>query len=60
LLDAGRAALGWLFFGPLINASVADMRSFTDAELATVRRFLDVMIDVAVAQRAAASARVGG
>jgi DNA-binding MarR family transcriptional regulator len=52
--------LGWSFFGPLINAAVGGMRSFTDAELATVRRFLDVMIDVAAAQRTAAGGLSGG
>ena len=47
--EAGR--LGWSFFGPLIHAAVAGMGSFTDAELTTVRRFLDTMADIAVAQR---------
>jgi hypothetical protein len=55
--------LGWSFFGPLINAAVAGMGSFTDAELTTVQRFLDTMTDIAVAQRSpprisAASAQV--
>jgi hypothetical protein len=49
--------LGWSFFGPLINAAVAGMRSFTDAELTTVHRFLDIMIDVAAAQRAVPAGR---
>ncbi len=52
--------LGWSFFGPLINAAVAGMRSFTDAELATAQRFLDLMIDIAATQRAAAAARSRG
>jgi DNA-binding MarR family transcriptional regulator len=43
--------LGWSFFGPLISAAVTGMRSFSDAELATVRRFLDAMIDIAAAHR---------
>jgi DNA-binding MarR family transcriptional regulator len=52
--------LGWSFFGPLINAAVSGMRSFTDAELATVRRFLDLMIDITAAQRAAPITQSGG
>ena len=51
--------LGWSFFGPLINAAVAGMRSFTDAELTTVHRFLDIMIHVAAAQRAVPAGRDG-
>jgi DNA-binding MarR family transcriptional regulator len=44
-------ALGWSFFGPLINEMVAATRSFDEAELATVRRFLLQMRDVAAAGR---------
>jgi DNA-binding MarR family transcriptional regulator len=44
--------LGWSFFGPLIDASVAGMAAFTPAELDTVRRFLAAMISIAAAQRA--------
>jgi DNA-binding MarR family transcriptional regulator len=40
-------ALGWSFFGPQIDAMVAAMRSFTSAELETVRRFLDAMASAA-------------
>lgn len=36
-------ALGWTFFGPLIERLVAGMQSFDEAELATVRRFLGEM-----------------
>ncbi|MCI2419001.1 MarR family transcriptional regulator [Saccharopolyspora sp. K220] len=43
--------LGWSFFGPLINEMIAAMRSFDETELATVRRFLLVMRDAAVAER---------
>ncbi|MEU7579885.1 MarR family transcriptional regulator [Streptomyces sp. NPDC041068] len=43
--------LGWSFFGPLINSMVVAMRSFEDAELATVRRFLVEMRDVVAAGR---------
>jgi DNA-binding MarR family transcriptional regulator len=43
--------LGWSFFGPLIHEMVATMRSFDEKELATVRRFLLVMRDVAAAGR---------
>lgn len=43
--------LGWSFFGPQIGAMVAGMRSFTDAELTAVGRFLDAMSDIAVRQR---------
>lgn len=44
-------ALGWSFFGPLINNMVTAMRSFEDAELTTVRRFLMEMRDVVVSGR---------
>ncbi|MEU3888728.1 MarR family transcriptional regulator [Streptomyces sp. NPDC029041] len=43
--------LGWSFFGPLIHEMVAAMRSFDEAELAVVRRFLLAMRDVAAAGR---------
>ncbi|WP_328744636.1 MarR family transcriptional regulator [Streptomyces sp. NBC_00285] len=46
-------ALGWSFFGPLINNMVAAMRSFDDAELTTVLRFLVEMRDAAAAGRQA-------
>ncbi|MET9410034.1 helix-turn-helix domain-containing protein [Streptomyces sp. NPDC002935] len=39
--------LGWSFFGPLINEMVASMRTFDEKDLATVRRFLLAMRDVA-------------
>lgn len=44
-------ALGWSFFGPLIADMVGEMRSFDETELATVRRFLLAMRDVAAARR---------
>ncbi|MGC9541838.1 MarR family transcriptional regulator [Streptomyces sp. UG1] len=44
--------LGWSFFGPLIEEMVAEMRSFDEGELATVRRFLLAMRDVSAARRA--------
>ncbi|MFD5340706.1 MarR family winged helix-turn-helix transcriptional regulator [Streptomyces hawaiiensis] len=43
--------LGWSFFGPLIHGMVDSMRSFDEAELAVVRRFLLAMRDVAAAGR---------
>lgn len=46
-------ALGWSFFGPLINNMVVAMRSFDDAELTTVQRFLVEMRDVVAAGRQA-------
>ncbi|WP_436847817.1 MarR family transcriptional regulator [Streptomyces coeruleorubidus] len=45
--------LGWSFFGPLIHEMVAEMRSFDEKELATVRRLLLAMRDVAAARRRA-------
>ena len=53
LLEVTPAAvdLGWSFFGPLIDASVAGMAAFSPAELDTARRFLDAMIGIAAAQR---------
>ncbi|MFP3988228.1 helix-turn-helix domain-containing protein [Streptomyces sp. E11-3] len=44
-------ALGWSFFGPLINEMVTATRSFDEAELATVRRFLTRMRDVTATSR---------
>ncbi|MGW3666540.1 MarR family winged helix-turn-helix transcriptional regulator [Streptomyces sp. NPDC005141] len=44
-------ALGWSFFGPLIDEMVASMRTFDEEDLATVRRFLLAMRDVAAAGR---------
>jgi DNA-binding MarR family transcriptional regulator len=40
-------ALGWSFFGPLIEDMVDAMRSFDDSELDTVHRFLVAMSGVA-------------
>ena len=40
-------ALGWSFFGPLIDGMLTAMRAFTDQELDTVARFLQAMADVA-------------
>lgn len=39
-------ALGWSFFGPLIDGMLTAMRSFTDAELDTVTRFLTAIAGV--------------
>jgi len=50
-------ALGWSFFGPLISDMVSAMRDFDVAELATIRRFLQAMTEVAVASRHAQSNR---
>ncbi|MET9901131.1 MarR family winged helix-turn-helix transcriptional regulator [Streptomyces sp. NPDC006446] len=44
-------ALGWSFFGPLIDEMVASMRTFDEDDLATVRRFLLAMRDVAATGR---------
>jgi DNA-binding MarR family transcriptional regulator len=46
-------ALGWSFFGPLINEMVAAMHSFGEEDLAVVRRFLVAMRDVAAGGRRA-------
>jgi len=55
-------ALGWSFFGPQIDATVAAMRSFTSAELATVGRFLDAVAGAAATRPSAAglAAEPGG
>jgi len=44
-------ALGWSFFGPLISGMVTAMRDFDEAELATVRTFLQAMTEVTIASR---------
>jgi DNA-binding MarR family transcriptional regulator len=44
-------ALGWSFFGPLITELATAMRSFSDAELDTVRRFLLTTTEVVLATR---------
>ena len=44
-------ALGWSFFGPLITELVTATRSFSEAELDTVRRFLLAMTDVIASTR---------
>lgn len=51
--------LGWSFFGPQIRAAVAEMRSFTDAELATVARFLDAMLAASAQQDRDGAVAVG-
>jgi len=43
--------LGWAFFGPLIGDVIEVARSFSDAELATVRRFLAAVTNAASARR---------
>jgi DNA-binding MarR family transcriptional regulator len=45
--------LGWAFFGPLIASVIEVTRSFDEAELATVRRFLAAVTDAAAARRRA-------
>lgn len=35
--------LGWAWFGPLIDAMLAALRGFSTADLAAVRRFLELM-----------------
>lgn len=44
-------ALGWSFFGPLIDGMVTAMEAFDEAELATVRRFLLSVNDVVASGR---------
>jgi DNA-binding MarR family transcriptional regulator len=46
-------AVGWSFFGPLITEVVTVTRSFSEAELDTVRRFLQTTTDVVLATRRA-------
>ena len=46
-------ALGWSFFGPLITGLVTAMRSFSQAELDAVRRFLLTMTEAVVGIRRA-------
>lgn len=43
--------LGWSFFGPLITQLVTAMQGFDDAELGTVRRFLQEMLSIAADRR---------
>jgi DNA-binding MarR family transcriptional regulator len=47
VVSAEAMALGWSFFGPLIDGMLAAMEAFTDAELDTVARFLSAMAEVA-------------
>jgi DNA-binding MarR family transcriptional regulator len=49
-------ALGWSFFGPLITELVTATRSFSEAELDTVRRFLLTMTEIVLATRRAPNA----
>lgn len=51
VVEEQAVALGWSFFGPLITGMVAAMSAFDEAELATVRRFLRAMADVATDTR---------
>ncbi|MER5738829.1 MULTISPECIES: helix-turn-helix domain-containing protein [unclassified Streptomyces] len=44
-------ALGWSFFGPLIDEMVDAMRSLDEEDLAVVRRFLPAMREVTAAGR---------
>jgi DNA-binding MarR family transcriptional regulator len=44
-------ALGWSWFGPLIDAMLAALRSFSAADLAAVRRFLRLMHEAASGQK---------
>jgi DNA-binding MarR family transcriptional regulator len=53
VVDERAITLGWSFFGPLITGMVTAMRSFDEAELTTVRRFLVSMNDVVTARRRA-------
>jgi len=53
VVEEQAVALGWSFFGPLITELVTAMRSFSEAELDTVRRFLLTMTEVVLATRQA-------
>jgi DNA-binding MarR family transcriptional regulator len=46
MVSAEAVALGWSFFGALIDGMLAAMEAFTDAELDTVARFLRAMAEV--------------
>ncbi|MDH6128292.1 MarR family transcriptional regulator [Kitasatospora sp. GP82] len=50
-VDERAVALGWSFFGPLITEMVAELRTFSDTELATVQRFLLTVQQILAAQR---------
>ena len=52
-VEAEAITLGWSFFGPLIRELVTAMRSFSDTELDTARRFLLTMTEVLVTTRRA-------
>jgi hypothetical protein len=47
VVSAEAIALGWSFFGPLIDGMLSAMEAFTNAELDTVARFLRAMADAA-------------
>lgn len=57
-VEPAAVALGWSFFGPLIDRMIVGVHAFDDAELATVKRFLGEMA-VAVAD-VRTSPEVGG
>lgn len=43
VVSAQATELGWAWFGPLIDAMLAALRGFSSADLAAVRRFLELM-----------------
>jgi len=47
VVTAAAMKLGWEFFGPLIDGVIDVTRTFDEAELATVRRFLAAVADAA-------------
>jgi DNA-binding MarR family transcriptional regulator len=51
VVEEQAVALGWSFFGTLINELVDSMRTFSLSELDVVRRFLLTMTEVVVAAR---------
>jgi DNA-binding MarR family transcriptional regulator len=51
VVEPQAVALGWAFFGPLITGMVTAMKSFDEAELAAIRRFLVGMNEVVAAGR---------
>lgn len=55
-VDEQAVALGWSFFGPLINEVVALMRTFSDSELSAIQRFLLNVQEIVATQRAATDA----
>ncbi|WP_344442609.1 MarR family transcriptional regulator [Kitasatospora nipponensis] len=58
-VDERAVTLGQSFFGPLISEVVAATESYSEVELAAVRRFLDTVQEIATAHRSAAGGQDG-